>query len=55
MSNIHARLRPTIGKKIMQIEIVTRTAKVRVQKLIRLDSSAAVPALEQDEDMEGKA
>ena len=43
----------TIDDKTVQVKVMTRIAKIRVQKLIRLDSSA--PGSEQEQDTEGKA
>ena len=45
----------TVDNKTVQVKVMTRIAKIRVQKLIRLDSSAAAPATEQEQDTEGKA
>ena len=45
----------TINNKAVQVKVMTRIAKIRVQKLIRLDSSATAPASEQEQDTEGKA
>jgi single stranded DNA-binding protein len=49
------QMEATVGKKTEQIEVMRRTARVRVQKLIRLHSSAAAPSQEHEEDNEGKA
>ena len=45
----------TINDKTVQVKVMTRIAKIRVQKLIRLDSSAPASTSEQEQDTEGKA